>query len=79
VAALQAYETRRLQATANVVLTNRKNPPDAILREVYERTGDQPFENIDAVISRAELVALTDSYKKVAGYDRERLAGRTPR
>jgi 2-polyprenyl-6-methoxyphenol hydroxylase-like FAD-dependent oxidoreductase len=79
VAALQAYETRRLQATANVVLTNRKNPPDAILREVYERTGDRPFENIDAVISRAELVALTDSYKKVAGYDRERLAGRTPR
>ena len=38
--------------TANVVLENRRNPPDAILREIYERTGDRPFERIEAVISR---------------------------
>ena len=35
VAALKAYEDRRLEPTAKVVLTNRTNPPDAILREVY--------------------------------------------
>ena len=72
-AALRAYEAKRLPATAEVVLANRKAPPDAILQEVYRRTGDKPFKNIDDVISRAELVALSESYKRVAGYDKERL------
>ena len=70
-AALQAYEAQRLPATAKVVLTNRANPPDAILREVYERTGDKPFDDIDRVISREELAALSQRYQKVAGYDLE--------
>jgi len=73
-AALAAYERRRLPATTEVVLTNRINPPDAILRVVYERTGDRPFGAIEDVVSRAELVAITDSYKRVAGYDRATLA-----
>jgi 5-methylphenazine-1-carboxylate 1-monooxygenase len=64
---LKAYETQRLEPTSNVVLENRRNPPDAILREVYERTGDRPFERIDAVISQQELAALSDRYKAVAG------------
>jgi len=34
------------------VLTNRRNPPDAILREVFQRTSDQPFAEIEDVISR---------------------------
>lgn len=63
----------RLPATAKVVLTNRKAPPDAILYEIYRRTGDKPFRSIDDVISRAELVVLSESYKRVAGYDKERL------
>jgi 2-polyprenyl-6-methoxyphenol hydroxylase-like FAD-dependent oxidoreductase len=74
VAALRAYEDKRREATANVVRTNRSNPPDAILREVYLRTGDKPFDDIDKVISRDELVAISDGYKRVAGYDRETLA-----
>ena len=73
VAALKAYEDKRLPATTEVVLANRKAPPDAILQEVYRRTGDKPFKAIDDVISRAELVALSESYKRVAGYDKERL------
>jgi 2-polyprenyl-6-methoxyphenol hydroxylase-like FAD-dependent oxidoreductase len=73
-AALAAYERERLPATAQVVLTNRTNPPDAILRLVYERTGDKPFAAIDEVATREELVAITDAYKKVAGYDRATLA-----
>ncbi len=76
VAALRAYEAARREATSKVVLTNRTNPPDAILREVYLRTGDRPFDDIDAVISRAELKAMSDRYKRVAGYDREALAHR---
>jgi 2-polyprenyl-6-methoxyphenol hydroxylase-like FAD-dependent oxidoreductase len=71
--ALRAYEALRLPATANVVRTNRQNPPDAIVREVVERTGDKPFANIDDVISKEELQELLDRYKRVAGYDRETL------
>ncbi|HEY3912009.1 MAG TPA: flavin-dependent oxidoreductase [Stellaceae bacterium] len=76
VAALRAYEEARREATSRVVLTNRTNPPDAILREVYLRTGDKPFDDIDRVISGDELRAISDSYKRVAGYDRETLARR---
>ncbi len=53
--------------------TNRANPPDAILREVFERTGDRRFDNIEDVISHAELKALSDRYKRVAGYDKATL------
>ena len=73
VAALKAYEDRRLGPTAKVVLTNRTNPPDAILREVYLRTGDKPFRNIDDVISHEELAALSERYQRVAGFDKETL------
>ncbi|HEX7926909.1 MAG TPA: flavin-dependent oxidoreductase [bacterium] len=72
-AALLEYERLRLEPTTNVVLTNRRNPPDAILREVYLRTGDKPFRHIDDVISPQELAALSDSYKRVAGYDKDKL------
>jgi 5-methylphenazine-1-carboxylate 1-monooxygenase len=75
VAALASYEKQRLEATTRVVLTNRTNPPDAILREVFERTHDQPFGAIDDVISRGELVALSEGYKQIAGYSREALRG----
>ncbi|MEJ7667302.1 MAG: flavin-dependent oxidoreductase [Casimicrobiaceae bacterium] len=68
--ALLAYEATRLQATADVVLANRRNPPDAILREVFERTGDRPFAQIEDVISEQEIRALSDGYKRVAGYAR---------
>jgi len=72
-AALAAYEARRLAPTSNVVLENRRNPPDAILREVYERTGDKPFGRVDEVISPAELREISEHYKRVAGYDRDAL------
>ena len=72
--ALKQYEARRLDATAGIVRMNRQNPPDAILREVYLRTGDRPFKKIDDVISREEMAALTGGYARVAGYDKESLA-----
>ena len=58
-AALKAYEAQRLPATTQVVLTNRSNPPDAIIRVVHERTGDKPFERIEDVIGHDELVAMS--------------------
>ena len=71
VAALAAYEAKRRDITDRGVLANRTNPPDAILREVFQRTHDQPFADIDAVISRAELKALSDGYKQFAGFSNE--------
>jgi 5-methylphenazine-1-carboxylate 1-monooxygenase len=73
VVAFAAYEKQRLEATTRVVLTNRTNPPDAILREVFQRTNDRPFASIDDVISRDELVALSDGYKQIAGHSKEAL------
>jgi len=73
VTAFAAYEQERLEKTTRIVLTNRTNPPDAILREVYERTNDTPFRAIGDVISHDELVALSDSYKQIAGFSKEAL------
>jgi 2-polyprenyl-6-methoxyphenol hydroxylase-like FAD-dependent oxidoreductase len=67
--ALKAYEAQRLPATSEVVRMNRTNPPDAIIREVHVRTGDQPFARIEDVISQKELAGFIDRYKQVAGYD----------
>ena len=74
--ALHRYEGERLEATSAIVLQNRSNPPDAILREVWARTGDKPFGRIGDVIGEDELLAITGGYKKVAGYRLEDVAGR---
>ena len=47
--------------------------PDAILKEVWQRTGDKPFARIEDVMSADEMAAITNRYKKVAGYDRQSL------
>jgi len=68
--ALSEYDRVRNGATAKVVLMNRSNPPDAILREVHERSGDRPFERIEDVVPREELARIADAYKQVAGLRR---------
>ncbi|AEY85486.1 FAD dependent monooxygenase [Streptomyces hygroscopicus subsp. jinggangensis 5008] len=75
VAALQVYEEDRRPKTGAVVLANRTTPPDAILREVWQRTGDQPFDNIDDVISTQELAAMSRRYREITGIDSEVSAG----
>ena len=71
---MKAYEAERLPATADVVRMNRTNPPDAILREVFLRTGDTPFTSIEDVMSREDMQALLDRYKRAAGYDHASVA-----
>jgi 2-polyprenyl-6-methoxyphenol hydroxylase-like FAD-dependent oxidoreductase len=66
--ALQAYEAARLEATGKVVRTNREHPPDFINIKVEELTGDKPFDNLDDFITQDELRALSDSYKRIAGF-----------
>lgn len=74
--ALIEYDKERCAATAKVVLTNRKNPPDAILREVHERSGGKPFRHINDVISDQELAEISRSYKQIAGFEIEQLKRR---
>src|SRR5882724_2396983 len=66
--ALQAYEGARREATAKVVRTNREHPPDFINIKVEELTGDKPFDNLDDFITQDELRALSDGYKRIAGF-----------
>lgn len=74
VAALQAYEAARLEATARIVRTNREHPPDFINIRVEELTGDRPFTNLDDFITQSELRALSEDYKRIAGFTVEALA-----
>ncbi|HEY0567989.1 MAG TPA: flavin-dependent oxidoreductase [Xanthobacteraceae bacterium] len=67
-AALRAYEAKRRDATAKVVRTNREHPPDFINIRVEELVGDRPFRNLDDHITQDELRALSESYKRVAGF-----------
>jgi 5-methylphenazine-1-carboxylate 1-monooxygenase len=67
-AALKAYEAARLPATARVVRTNREHPPDFINIKVEQLVGDRPFERLDDYITQDELRALSDDYKRVAGF-----------
>jgi 2-polyprenyl-6-methoxyphenol hydroxylase-like FAD-dependent oxidoreductase len=74
--ALQDYDKVRVEATAKVVLMNRANPPDTVLRVVYERTGGKRFKKIEDVISNTELQEILDNYKAVAGFQIKELAKR---
>jgi 2-polyprenyl-6-methoxyphenol hydroxylase-like FAD-dependent oxidoreductase len=78
VAALRAYEDARLETTARIVQTNRQTPPDFINIKVEELTGDRPFQNLDDFITQDELRALSDQYKRIAGFARETLTPAQP-
>jgi 2-polyprenyl-6-methoxyphenol hydroxylase-like FAD-dependent oxidoreductase len=66
--ALKAYEAARSAPAAKVVRTNREHPPDFINIKVEELVGDKPFDNLDKYISQDELRALSDNYKRIAGF-----------
>jgi 2-polyprenyl-6-methoxyphenol hydroxylase-like FAD-dependent oxidoreductase len=69
--AFAGYEAERRPATSAVVLANRTNPPDAILREVFERTGDRAFTDITQVIAPNEIEDLLSGYRTLtSGSDR---------
>lgn len=66
--ALAEYEAKRRETTAKIVRTNREHPPDFINIRVEELIGDKPYDDLDKVITQAELKALSDNYKRVAGF-----------
>lgn len=74
-AALAAYEAERRPATTRLVLTNRGEGPERVLQMAEDRAPGG-FDDVADVIPRAELEAVADGYKRVAGFDRETLNAR---
>jgi 2-polyprenyl-6-methoxyphenol hydroxylase-like FAD-dependent oxidoreductase len=74
-AALRLYEERRLPAAARVVASNRSKGPEAVLQLARERIKG-PHDDVRALVSQAEIDAITTGYQKVAGFDAATLMGR---
>jgi 2-polyprenyl-6-methoxyphenol hydroxylase-like FAD-dependent oxidoreductase len=71
-AAFKAYEAERLPATARIVQSNRAAGAEAVLQLAEDRAPDG-FDDIEDVIPRDELERINAEYKKIAGFDRDRL------
>ena len=70
--ALKAYEQERLPPTARIVMANRGNGPDQVM-QIAEERAPNGFKNILDIISREELEGIGRDYKKIAGFDIERV------
>ena len=57
-----------LRAYGEEFTTNRAHPPDFINIKVEELVGDKPFDRLDDYITQDELRALSDNYKRIAGF-----------
>jgi len=64
---LERYDQLRRPATAQVVLANRQQGPEACLQLVEDRAPDG-LQRLDDVVSNQELQAIADKYKQVAGF-----------
>ena len=72
VRAFPAYEAERPEKTSKIVLSNRKQGPEIVMQMVEDRAPNG-FRNLNDVISRQELEAVSNRYKAVAGFDRDEL------
>jgi 2-polyprenyl-6-methoxyphenol hydroxylase-like FAD-dependent oxidoreductase len=71
--ALQRYDEVRRPATGAIVLANRGHGPELPMQLVEERAPDG-FAHIDDVISPAEVLQVTEGYRRTAGFALEALA-----
>jgi 2-polyprenyl-6-methoxyphenol hydroxylase-like FAD-dependent oxidoreductase len=74
IGAIRGYEEERLPATNAIVLSNRQMGPERVIDIVAARAPDG-FEHVEDVISPAELEGIARQYRRVAGFERERLRG----
>lgn len=70
VAALQAYEQERRERANALVIANRGEGPDVLLRIVDERTDGRPFDDIEKVLPFAEADGIVKEYHRLAGMAR---------
>lgn len=73
--ALREYEAERLPKTTGIVLRNRMNGPEQVM-QMAESRAPHGFKQIDEVIPRATLEAISLRYKRLAGFDKDSLRAR---
>ena len=76
-AALQAYEAERRPATTDLVLLNRGNGPEQVMQMVEERAPNG-FNVVTEVLTKQELEDVAANYKRVAGFQVDRLNAKPP-
>jgi hypothetical protein len=64
---LERYDQLRRPATAEIVLSNRQQGPEAAMQLVEERAPNG-FARLDEVVTLAELEAIAEKYKRLAGF-----------
>ena len=75
--ALQAYDAQLCEEISAVVLRNRGAGPFGLLNLLDDRCGSV-FDDIDAVIPRAEREEFMSRYKAAAGFAMEKLNAAAP-
>lgn len=70
--ALLDYEQQRIHKTASIVRSNRQHGPEIVMQMVHERA-PQGFERLEDVITYAELEEISNRYKQIAGFHKEKL------
>lgn len=73
--ALELYDEERRPATGAIVLANRRNGPEKVLQMAEERAPGG-FADVHDVLSAEELAGSAQEYKRIAGFDVERLNAR---
>jgi 5-methylphenazine-1-carboxylate 1-monooxygenase len=73
--ALQRYDEVRRPATSAIVLANRGLGPELPMQLVEERA-PEGFDLLSDVISGEEILAVTDGYRKMAGFSLQQLHDR---
>jgi 5-methylphenazine-1-carboxylate 1-monooxygenase len=73
--ALADYDAARRPPANALVRANRDMGPERVLRLVEERA-PHGFDDIEDVVTRAELEAVADGYKQVAGFSLDELNSR---
>ena len=63
-----AVPESRLEPMTAVTLKNREHGPELALQIAEDRAPDG-FKNVEDVISREEMAAITENYKRAAGFD----------
>lgn len=64
---LRRYEQERRPTTAKIVEANRGMGPKLPM-QLVETRAPQGFDDLDEVISAAELPSIADEYKRIAGF-----------
>jgi 2-polyprenyl-6-methoxyphenol hydroxylase-like FAD-dependent oxidoreductase len=73
--ALARYDEERRPATSAIVLANRGLGPELPMQLVEQRAPDG-FASLSDVISPAEILEVTDGYRKMAGFSLQQLHDR---